>query len=88
MHPYSPLHFYAATKYAVSALTEGVRQELRETNARIRVTVRSTDYTYILSASIIQVRNAANRFSNAQNIRWKFNLKLIKVNENTNVSTK
>ncbi|XP_023713738.1 dehydrogenase/reductase SDR family member 11-like isoform X2 [Cryptotermes secundus] len=39
IHPYGPLHFYTATKYAVSALTEGVRQELRETKARIRVTV-------------------------------------------------
>jgi short-subunit dehydrogenase len=48
MHPYSPLHFYTATKHAVSALTEGVRQELRETNARIRVTVSSTDRSYIV----------------------------------------
>jgi short-subunit dehydrogenase len=43
MHPYGPLHFYAATKHAVIALTEGLRQELREANPRIRVTVRIVD---------------------------------------------
>uniref|UniRef100_A0A8C2X379 Dehydrogenase/reductase SDR family member 11 n=1 Tax=Cyclopterus lumpus TaxID=8103 RepID=A0A8C2X379_CYCLU len=31
-------HFYCATKYAVTALTEGIRQELREANTRIRAT--------------------------------------------------
>nr|XP_055052077.1 dehydrogenase/reductase SDR family member 11-like [Misgurnus anguillicaudatus] len=34
----SDLHFYAATKYAVTALTEGLRQELREAKAHIRAT--------------------------------------------------
>ncbi|XP_018520732.1 dehydrogenase/reductase SDR family member 11-like [Lates calcarifer] len=31
-------HFYCATKYAVTALTEGLRQELREANTHIRAT--------------------------------------------------
>ena len=30
-------HFYSATKHAVTALTEGVRQELRQINSKIRV---------------------------------------------------
>lgn len=33
-------HFYSATKYAVTALTEGLRQELREAQTHIRATVR------------------------------------------------
>lgn len=39
--PFGPLHFYAATKHAVSALTEALRQELQEVSTRIRVTVRN-----------------------------------------------
>uniref|UniRef100_A0A3Q3WUK1 Dehydrogenase/reductase SDR family member 11 n=1 Tax=Mola mola TaxID=94237 RepID=A0A3Q3WUK1_MOLML len=31
-------HFYSSTKYAVTALTEGLRQELREANTHIRAT--------------------------------------------------
>ncbi|KAG7240793.1 hypothetical protein INR49_026380 [Caranx melampygus] len=34
----SSAHFYSATKYAVTALTEGLRQELREANTHIRAT--------------------------------------------------
>lgn len=34
----SIVHFYSATKYAVTALTEGLRQELREANTHIRAT--------------------------------------------------
>lgn len=32
------VHFYSSTKYAVTALTEGLRQELREANTHIRAT--------------------------------------------------
>lgn len=38
--PWASTHFYSATKYAVTALTEGLRQELREANTHIRATVR------------------------------------------------
>lgn len=37
--PSADEHFYCATKYAVTALTEGIRQELREANTHIRATV-------------------------------------------------
>lgn len=36
--PQSVVHFYSATKYAVTALTEGLRQELREAQTHIRAT--------------------------------------------------
>ncbi|XP_037534194.1 dehydrogenase/reductase SDR family member 11-like [Nematolebias whitei] len=36
--PSSDMHFYTASKYAVTALTEGLRQELREANTHIRAT--------------------------------------------------
>nr|KAF6455620.1 dehydrogenase/reductase 11 [Rousettus aegyptiacus] len=36
--PLSVAHFYSATKYAVTSLTEGLRQELREAQTHIRAT--------------------------------------------------
>ncbi|NXN04636.1 DHR11 reductase, partial [Sylvia borin] len=36
--PQSVVHFYSATKYAVTALTGGLRQELREARTHIRAT--------------------------------------------------
>ena len=36
---YSPIHFYCATKYAITAIAEGVRQELREMKSNCRVSV-------------------------------------------------
>ncbi|XP_018900548.1 dehydrogenase/reductase SDR family member 11 isoform X2 [Bemisia tabaci] len=38
---FAPLHFYCATKHAVRALTEGLRQELKAINSPIKVTCLS-----------------------------------------------
>ena len=38
------LHFYAATKHAVTAITEGIRQELRDMKSNVRVTVSVCEY--------------------------------------------
>ncbi|XP_068245885.1 dehydrogenase/reductase SDR family member 11-like [Palaemon carinicauda] len=39
--PRGGIHFYTATKFAVTALTEGLRQELKDLNSKIRVSAIS-----------------------------------------------
>ena len=39
MTEWAPSHFYTATKHAVQALSEGLRQELHSMNSHIRICV-------------------------------------------------
>lgn len=48
----SAVHFYSATKYAVTALTEGLRQELREADTHIRATVRGLSSTAVAEINV------------------------------------
>ena len=44
--PLNLIHFYSATKFAITAIAEGVRQELREmkSNCRCTVSINALDY--------------------------------------------
>ena len=42
------VHFYSATKHAVTALTEGVRRELRAMASKVRVTVSMICWYYVI----------------------------------------
>jgi len=50
--PSSETHAYGATKYAVTAITEGIRQELLAKNSRIKVTVSHLAGKYICTPLI------------------------------------
>ncbi|KAM6933814.1 dehydrogenase/reductase SDR family member 11-like isoform 1-T2 [Xenentodon cancila] len=54
--PSSDVHFYTATKHAVTALTEGLRQELREAKTHIRATC--------VSPGLVETEFAPRLYSN------------------------
>ncbi|XP_047247949.1 dehydrogenase/reductase SDR family member 11-like isoform X1 [Girardinichthys multiradiatus] len=70
----SDVHFYTVTKYAVSALTEGLRQELREAKTHIRATSISpgmveTEFIYRLYSDNPEKAKAAySRFKTLEAI--------------------
>ncbi|XP_033487807.1 dehydrogenase/reductase SDR family member 11-like [Epinephelus lanceolatus] len=56
--PSTDVHFYSSTKFAVMALTEGLRQELREANTHIRATCVSPGVVVTEFASRLYSDNA------------------------------
>uniref|UniRef100_A0A668VFZ3 Dehydrogenase/reductase SDR family member 11 n=1 Tax=Oreochromis aureus TaxID=47969 RepID=A0A668VFZ3_OREAU len=59
--PHADLHFYTATKFAVTALTEGLRQELRAENTHIRATS--------ISPSLVKTEFPLRLYSNNPDIK-------------------
>ena len=43
--PISGMHFYQASKFAVTALTQGLRQEIKERKSNIRISVSLRKFT-------------------------------------------
>uniref|UniRef100_A0A8C2Q9A3 Dehydrogenase/reductase (SDR family) member 11a n=1 Tax=Cyprinus carpio TaxID=7962 RepID=A0A8C2Q9A3_CYPCA len=52
MVPSADEHFYCATKYAVTAMTEGLRQELREAKTHIRATVSLLEIGQVITENM------------------------------------
>jgi hypothetical protein len=48
-HRCGKAHFYSATKYAVTSLTEGIRWELRGINSHIKITVSFNNHFWNVS---------------------------------------
>uniref|UniRef100_A0A3B4F9W9 Dehydrogenase/reductase SDR family member 11-like n=2 Tax=Pundamilia nyererei TaxID=303518 RepID=A0A3B4F9W9_9CICH len=59
--PHADVHFYTATKFAVTALTEGLRQELRAENTHIRATS--------ISPSLVKTEFPLRLYSNNPDIK-------------------
>ncbi|XP_026047119.1 dehydrogenase/reductase SDR family member 11-like isoform X1 [Astatotilapia calliptera] len=59
--PLADVHFYTATKFAVTALTEGLRQELRAENTHIRATS--------ISPSLVKTEFPLRLYSNNPDIK-------------------